>query len=368
MENNESNAQRSERRERDRRLLIITQAVDTSDPILGFFHRWIEEFAKHCAHVHVICLKEGTHALPENVSVYSLGKERGRSRVKYVFRLYRYVWSLRNEYDAVFVHMNPEYVILCGSLWKLLGKRVGLWFVHRVRNWWIRTAVHFVDVVITSVPKSIGISSKKILAIGHGVDTAAFAACTPKSFDRTDIRLVTVGRITPIKRIETILGALKNLREKCLPARLDIIGEPVMEYDAAYVEKLKASIHEMGLSDCVTFVGSITNDKIPSTLNGYDISINASPTGGIDKTVLESALAGPLVVMSNRAFEAYFGHDAQHVLFKDADALDCARIIESLLMSPDREDIRKRMRETVEHLSNVTVLVPRILHTIYGSN
>ena len=57
------------------RLLIVTQVVDQNDSVLGFFHRWIEEFAKNCEKVHVICLKESVHNLPENVAVHSLGKE-----------------------------------------------------------------------------------------------------------------------------------------------------------------------------------------------------------------------------------------------------------------------------------------------------
>ena len=63
------------------RLLICTQAIDKNDPILGFFHRWVIEFAKHFEHISVICLREGTHTLPENVSVYSLGKEGGESSI-----------------------------------------------------------------------------------------------------------------------------------------------------------------------------------------------------------------------------------------------------------------------------------------------
>ena len=68
--------------------LIITQIIDKDDPILGFFHRWVEEFAKHIDHIDVICLKKGEHTLPSNVSVYSLGKEGGESRIKYTFRVY----------------------------------------------------------------------------------------------------------------------------------------------------------------------------------------------------------------------------------------------------------------------------------------
>src|ERR1041385_8548279 len=113
------------------RLLVTTQAVDLNDPVLGFFHRWIEELAKHYEHVHVICLKEGEQRLPSNVSVHSLGKEQGRSRVKYLVLFYRYIWTLRNEYDAVFVHMNQEYVLLGWKLWFLLGKRIVLWRNHK---------------------------------------------------------------------------------------------------------------------------------------------------------------------------------------------------------------------------------------------
>src|SRR5580704_11376753 len=96
------------------RLLICTQAVDLDDPVLGFFHRWIAELSKRCERVHVICLKEGRHELPANVFVHSLGKEGGRSRVKYLLNFYRYIRELRGEYDAVFVHMNSEYVVLGG--------------------------------------------------------------------------------------------------------------------------------------------------------------------------------------------------------------------------------------------------------------
>src|SRR3989344_4493728 len=113
------------------RLLVITQKVDRNDPVLGFFHRWIEEFSKHCEKVHVICLKEGVNDLPENVAVHSLGKEEGKSRITYLWRFYYYVLKYRSQHDAVFVHMNPEYVLLGSLFWKIVGKRIVLWYMHK---------------------------------------------------------------------------------------------------------------------------------------------------------------------------------------------------------------------------------------------
>ena len=113
------------------RLLILTQKIDRNDPILGFFHRWVEEFAKHCESVIVVCLQKGEYDLPKNVRVLSIGKEEGGSRmrkiVRYIVRFYRYIWHERENYDAVFVHMNPIYVCLAGPWWRLTGRKIALW-------------------------------------------------------------------------------------------------------------------------------------------------------------------------------------------------------------------------------------------------
>src|SRR3989344_232174 len=118
------------------RLLIVTQKVDKKDPILGFFHRWIEEFAKNFEKVTVVCLEKGEYNLPTNVKVLSLGKEERRSKAEYISRFYRYIWQERKNYDAVFVHMNQEYVLLGWKFWKLWGKKIFLWRNHARGSLW----------------------------------------------------------------------------------------------------------------------------------------------------------------------------------------------------------------------------------------
>ena len=41
-------------KEKKIKLLIITQKVDRNDDVLGFFHGWITEFAKHVEEVTVL--------------------------------------------------------------------------------------------------------------------------------------------------------------------------------------------------------------------------------------------------------------------------------------------------------------------------
>ena len=106
------------------KLLIITQKVDEQDEVLGFMHRWIGEFARRCEAVVVICLEEGTHHLPQNVKVLSLGKEKNPSRIRYILRFWYFIWHERNAYDVVFVHMNQVYVVLGWLAWRVLGKKI----------------------------------------------------------------------------------------------------------------------------------------------------------------------------------------------------------------------------------------------------
>ena len=161
------------------RLLIVTQKVDKNDQNLGFFHRWIIEFAKHCQSIVVICLEEGRHELPANVKVLSLGKEKKNfqflKKFVYVNNFYRYIWNQRKNYDVVFVHMNPIYVVLGGWAWKLFGKPVTLWYTHKSVDLKLRVAEKFVQKIFTASKESFRLHSKKVMVTGHGVDIDKFS-------------------------------------------------------------------------------------------------------------------------------------------------------------------------------------------------
>jgi hypothetical protein len=197
------------------RLLIVTQKVNQNDPILGFFHRWIIEFAKHCESLTVVCLEEGAHELSSrgllrsqahglsmNVKVLSLGKEKelivsGRKsavmdKVKYIFRFYKYIWQERENYDAVFVHMNPIYVVLGGLIWKALGKKTSLWYTHSHVDWKLRIAEKLVARIFTASRESLKLASDKAIVTGHGIDTDYFTPIAHRE-DSDTFRILTAG-------------------------------------------------------------------------------------------------------------------------------------------------------------------------------
>ena len=278
------------------KILIITQKVNKEDPILGFFHRWIEEFARHYKQVSVICLEKGEYQLPENVSVYSLGKEKGASRLKYVINLYRYVFALKKDYDVVFVHMNQEYVLLAGIIWKFLGKKVFLWRNHVKGNWLTSMAVSLSNKVFYTSPKSYTTRFRKALRMPVGIDTAFFKA-DPEA-KRIPGSIVFLGRIAPIKRVLEFIDWLKEVDFSVCT----IAGSALPEHEK-YEQEVRQKVKQYNLGDKVKFLGAVNQTEARKLYQTHETYVNFTPSGSFDKTMFEAALCGAKIVSKNPDFE-----------------------------------------------------------------
>tara|TARA_B100000508_G_scaffold53235_1_gene41250 strand:- start:26710 stop:27732 length:1023 start_codon:yes stop_codon:yes gene_type:complete len=334
------------------KLLIITQVVDVNHPILGFFHRWIIEFAKHVEHLHVIALQVGEHDLPENVTVHSLGKEEGVSKFEYVRRFYLYIWKHRNEYDHVFVHMNQIYVLLGMFIWHGLKKRVLLWYMHKSVTTSLKFAHAFVDGVVSASKESFRLKSKKLHILGHGIDTELFAYKN-KAESKT-LKTLSVGRIAPVKQIEVLIAAVLN----CKNCTLSAVGAPVTKVDKEYEEGLKKESDPR-----VSFLGAKTQEELPSLYQEANVFVNTSNTGSIDKVVLEAMSTGTLVVSTNEAFKDMFSTLPYSAYVEEHNVLELTQALEEVAVMPskEREFIGKQLREIVREQHALSNLVPRIL-------
>lgn len=267
------------------RLLIITQAVDTKDPVLGFFVRWIEEFAKHAEQVNVICLTEGKHELPTNVRVHSLGKERGVSRIRYILNFYNHIWELRHEYDAVFVHMNPEYVVLGGPLWRLCGKNISLWYTHKSVNMKLRFAAFLSNIIFTASKESFRLRTKKLRVMGHGIDVDFFSPDERISHGTT---VLSAGRLSPTKRHDLVIRAAEHF-----PNEIRIVGDGPEQHN------LEALSEHLSLTPRVQFLGPQTQEQLRDEYRKAGVLVHTSETGSLDKVVLEALACGLPVVTTS---------------------------------------------------------------------
>jgi len=342
-------------------ILIITQKVDKKDGYFGFFHSWLIRFAHECENVHVITLEEYTHELPENVHVHSLKKEQGSSKVTRFVIFWNLIWKLRHEYDVVFCHMSPIYVIAGAPLWKLARKPIALWYIHRNVDLKLRIAEKLVNMIFTASPESFRIQSNKRRFMQQAVDTDVFTRKSKhKRATDTPIQLVSVGRITAIKNLDTIIRAVTLLYQKGIAVNLTLVGSPVLPKDNQYLASLRALISTQGVDQLVTFAGSIPFERINQTYSNADFSINACPTGGMDKAVLESLATGTLAIVANTAFGPVLEPYALQLMVKEKDPKVLAEAIAFLSVSPERTKMEQMLSDRIRHEYDLKSLIHKV--------
>ena len=269
------------------RLLILTQKVDRNDDVLGFMHGWINEFAKKCEKITVICLKKGEVSLPANVKVLSLGKETVESRVKYLVNFYKYIFQERKNYDAVFVHMNPEYFTLGGWWWFVTRKPMYLWYTHYTMHMHLRLAGWLCKRMFAATKQSLpqyDHTGKKVVT-GHGIDVDFWLKGVKEETPQDYKKLLTVHRICRSKRFELVIKSLLHLDDEYT---VTIYGRDV---EKDYYAELQDLVKDLHLEKRVTFIGPVPMEALKQVYGKHRLMVNmASET--IDKTMLECMLFG----------------------------------------------------------------------------
>lgn len=294
------------------KLLIITQKIDQNDDNLGFFNGWVEEFAKKTEKIIVIAQFVGEYDLPENVEVYSIGKEKGYSKIRQLLNFYKLLFKNLPKIDAVFAHMIPMWVVLGWPIYKIYRKEAYLWYVHKKVNFMLKVAEKIVRKIFTASKESCRLKSDKIVITGHGIDTNKFRSqISPqkKSTGQANLKsggkfkIITAGRVAPSKNIHLLIEVAEVLRKINFNFEIKIAGSSILEQDKIYFEKLKNLVEEKNLQDEIKFAGKILNKNITEFYQKGDLFINLSDTGSIDKAVLEAMASGILVLTSNEAFK-----------------------------------------------------------------
>lgn len=313
------------------RLLFVTQALDLDDPVLSAYHGWVAEMAKRAERVEAVCLKEGRHALPQNVSVHSLGKEKGRApSFVYALRFLRLAWRLRGRYDAVFVHMNQEYLLIAGWLWKLMGKKAYLWRNHYAGSLLTDIAAAFCEKVFCTSKHSYTAKYRKTVLMPVGVDTARFSPGTDE--ERVPRSVLFFARMSPSKRPELLVEALKLLSSRGVDYSASFVGSPLPK-DEVWYEALKESAAGLPAS----FRPGVPNDAATSLYRSHAIFVNSSPSGMLDKTIFEAAASGAAVIAASEDWREAAGE----AWWFDGTAEGLAAVLERALAAPSAPELRR---------------------------
>ena len=260
-----------------------------------------------------------------------------------------------SQYDAVFCHMNPEFVIAGAWWWRLTGKRVALWYVHGTVSLRLRFALLFSHAAFTVNEESLRVKSRKVHYYGHGIDVDFFTSGYRLLHD--ELLVVSVSRIAPSKHIDTVIEAVRLAREQGAQVRLSILGGPLTERDVTYDAELRATASPHLF---VKFLGSQPPQFVREALSSADIFINASSTNSVDKAVLEAMASGVVPITNNPAFKNMLHTFGLYVEDRSPKAL-ADKLVE--LSKADLKPLRESVRAEVVSHHALPALITSILQS-----
>ena len=345
-------------------LLWFNLATDVDDPILGFGTRWICALAKRVEFIHVITMRAGRVEVPDNVRVYSVGKEKGYSEPRRVIEFYRFLFRILREdrIDACFSHMIPIFTILAAPVLRPKSIPLVTWYAHRQVTPTLKWAHHFSDRMVSIDRSSYPVAHDKLIAVGHGIDTDFFSPDTAPPSDRSPL-LLSVGRISPIKDPITLVEAIHLLRQRGHSLRCALVGSSPDQRNV-YADEVSQKVKALDLEESVQFIGPVPNHQVAQWYQRSFAHVNCSPPDhSLDKAVLEAMACGKPSLSSTLGFKETMEKWADRLLFQHSNPEDLAKKIEGLLRLTDaeRQAMGLSLRQSVVKRHDLEQLADRIV-------
>jgi glycosyltransferase involved in cell wall biosynthesis len=233
------------------------------------------------------------------------------------------------------------------------------WYVHKAVDLKLRIATIFANIIFSSTKDSFRIKTDKVRYVGHGIDTNLFHCENIFETHASHIVILHVGRITQIKDISTLIKAVDQIKKTGKSVEVKLIGDPVYEKDKMYLNELKAEIKSLDLEREFHFLGGMPQDKIIAHMCSSHIMVNMTPTGGMDKAVIEAMSCGRPVVTSNEAFREVFGNMAEKLIFRYGDSVDLKNKIMEISRL-DKTTMPDELRWIATHNFSINELVYKI--------
>ena len=144
-----------------------------------------------------------------------------------------------------------------------------------------------------------------------------------------NLLLGIVGDVTERKGLIHLVGALPQILEKAPQARLLVIGKE----DKAYVERVRATGEQLGVSNNVLWLGS--RDDVPEILAALDLFVLPTLEETMPLSVLEAMAAGlPVVATRVGGIPECVDNGVTGLLVPPADEDPLAETISMLLGNP----------------------------------
>ncbi len=201
---------------------------------------------------------------------------------------------------------------------------------------------------------NLGVSEDKIEYVPNGIPSEFFSA---DSGEVDGKRILFLGRISPIKDIETLIRAVSLVKDK--NKYLEIVGPAEKDY----LYKLKNLIAELGVEDRVKFSAPIydINEKIKK-IDSAGVFVLPSKSEAMPQSLIEAMARKRIVIASdNRGAKDLIEHGKNGLLFKVGNYKELADLLNGNF---EDSDLGLEAKRSVEKFSwdKIVDKLDNILH------
>ncbi|MCY2989948.1 MAG: glycosyltransferase family 4 protein [Planctomycetota bacterium] len=209
---------------------------------------------------------------------------------------------------------------------------------------------------------ALDVAPQRVHVLRRGVDGSVFspgdrAAARQELGLPTDRRLLLwVGRMVPVKGLDTLLAACDRLRQRTQDFQLCLVG------DGPLRSTLAAEIQQRGLSEHVTFVGSVDHAQLSTWFQAADLTVLPSRSEGIPNVLLESLACGtPFVASAVGGVPEIAGHAAARLVPPDCPD-ELATALEAVLAQRPTVDEADRPHTLQQFAARVAAFARELQH------
>jgi len=226
------------------------------------------------------------------------------------------------------------------------GTALGTAFIidHLKKNF--ETLIQHCDkvVVLTRWYKKIlmlnGVPEEKISYVPQGLPFDAVVRSTVENeHATTPVRLIFLGRISPLKGLHLLLEALQRISEDEI--ELDIYGQSNDEgYEAAWRNKTSGRKN-------IRWKGKLQQQDVVSTMKQYDALCLCSTFSEMSPLVIQEAFAAGITVIASNVYgnAEQIEHDKNGLLFRFKDGVS---LQEQLLRCINEPDLLRKLRKNIQ--------------------
>lgn len=360
---------------------MLVQSVDSfrSGPD-GFIVDWVRALANKVDRLMVLTYHYNPkEKLPENTIVLEINGKNTLSRNLDLFRKI-IVIGRREKIDVILAHILEIFGIAAAVCGKIIGAKSFLWYCQSYdlrRNNMAKLALFLVDVILTCSAEfkdqyafQVGeVIRKKIIIVGHGIDTSRFKTKPKISFPAVGrpVKIAYAGRLSPIKDIFTMLAATEKLKNTGRNVTFHLYGSwgVVDQRGQEFQSKLLTRIKEINKSSKIIFFDgpkAYTYVQSSQVFKSADLFIMP----GL-KTLAEILSCGVTTIFPD-SYISYVGKNFPQLTYRFGDSDDLAFKLSGLIEDPAQTiRITRLVSMSIKEIFSLDLLMARIVSRFSGT-